>query len=81
VTVVATGLGAMARVQRKPEMSVVQGLRTGTDNASLAADIGAAFDLPSVVHGRGARNAAADAMAASGVDKYDIPAFLRKQAD
>jgi cell division protein FtsZ len=33
------------------------------------------------VHGRGARNAVAEAMAASGVDKYDIPAFLRKQAD
>jgi cell division protein FtsZ len=81
VTVVATGLGALARAQRKPEISVVQGLRTGTDNAALAADVGAAYDLPSVVHGRGARNAAAEAMAASGVDKYDIPAFLRRQAD
>jgi cell division protein FtsZ len=82
VTVVATGLGAMARAQRKPEISVVQGLRTGTDNASsMMTDAGTGYDLPSVVHGRGARNAAAEAMAASGVDKYDIPAFLRKQAD
>jgi hypothetical protein len=33
------------------------------------------------MHGRGARNAHVEAMTASGVDKYDIPAFLRKQAD
>jgi cell division protein FtsZ len=41
-------------------------------------------DLSSVVSsGRGSmpRNAQADAMAASGVDKYDIPAFLRRQSD
>ena len=31
--------------------------------------------------GTGARNSQADAMAASGVDKYDIPAFLRRQSD
>jgi hypothetical protein len=29
----------------------------------------------------GPRNAQAEAMAASGVDKYDIPAFLRRQSD
>ena len=36
--------------------------------------------MPSVFHGR-ARNAAVEAMTSSGMDKYDIPAFLRKQAD
>ena len=85
VTVVATGLGTLAKPQRKPEISVVQGLRTGTDNIPMMTEVvcGGGLDvgLPQVMHGRGARNAAAEAMAASGVDKYDIPAFLRKQAD
>jgi cell division protein FtsZ len=36
--------------------------------------------MPQVFHGR-ARNAAVEAMTSSGMDKYDIPAFLRKQAD
>ena len=31
--------------------------------------------------GRAGRSASVESMAASGVDKYDIPAFLRKQAD
>ncbi len=84
VTVVATGLGVVAKPQRKPEISIVQGLRTGTDNIPVITDVvvgSVDVGLPPVMHGRGARNAAAEAMAASGVDKYDIPAFLRKQAD
>ena len=84
VTVVATGLGAAAKVQAKPTISVVSGLRTGTDDRIID-DGSSGLDggLPAVFQsGRaGARNAAVDAMTASGVDKYDIPAFLRKQAD
>jgi cell division protein FtsZ len=38
------------------------------------------LSLPPVFHSR-ARNAAVEAMTSSGMDKYDIPAFLRKQAD
>jgi hypothetical protein len=30
---------------------------------------------------RGARDSRAQAMSDTGMDKYDIPAFLRKQAD
>jgi cell division protein FtsZ len=88
VTVVATGLGVVgAREAAKPSMRVVEtvGLRTGTDNLQVfdVASVQAAVDLSSVsVSGRGSpRNAQADAMAASGVDKYDIPAFLRRQSD
>ncbi len=89
VTVVATGLGlAVAREGAKPAMRVVEtlGLRTGTDNLQVFdAGIGQGpIDLSSVTSsGRGStpRNAQADAMAASGVDKYDIPAFLRRQQD
>ncbi|MCF8197614.1 MAG: cell division protein FtsZ [Sulfuritalea sp.] len=89
VTVVATGLGIVAaREAVKPRMSVVEavGLRTGTDNLQVF-DVGAGqgpIDLSSVTSsGRGGtpRNSQADAMAASGVDKYDIPAFLRRQSD
>ena len=37
--------------------------------------------LASCLEQNGARVATVEAMAASGVDKLDIPAFLRKQAD
>ena len=86
VTVVATGLGGATRVAIKPKMTVVEpiGLRTGTDNQPIY-DPGISqvqIDLSSVItSGRGGSprgNSQADAMAASGVDKYDIPAFLRK---
>jgi len=88
VTVVATGLGvAAARESAKPAMRVIEtvGLRTGTDNLQVydVPTLQSSVDLSSVaVSGRGTpRNAQADAMAASGVDKYDIPAFLRRQSD
>ncbi len=88
VTVVATGLGVVAtRETAKPKMSVVEtvGLRTGTDNLQVydVAMAQVAVDLSSVTTSArgGPRNAQADAMAASGVDKYDIPAFLRRQSD
>jgi len=88
VTVVATGLGIVAaREGAKPKMTVIEtiGLRTGTDNVPVF-EVGVVqgpIDLSSVsTSGRGGpRNAQADAMAASGVDKYDIPAFLRRQSD
>jgi cell division protein FtsZ len=86
VTVVATGLGGhIAKPARKPDISVVPVLRTGTDDRSFEHSAGGTLDLgglPNVFQpGRGARNATVDEMSKSGVDKYDIPAFLRKQAD
>ena len=87
VTVVATGLGGViARSLNKPEISVVPSLRTGTDDRSVDVASHGAFDLdglpPVFQSGRsGARNATVDEMRNSGVDKYDIPAFLRRQAD
>ena len=93
VTVVATGL-ARQNVRRQP-ISVVQGLRTGTDNvayhmpvnANGAAGQTAGTDynnmaVPSVW--RTNRNQAAarvDALSSGGMDDLEIPAFLRKQAD
>ena len=86
VTVVATGLGSKAAKQRPPMLKPVEGvgLRTGTDNgmydAVSSSAMGSEVSQPQVFHGR-ARNAAVEAMTSSGMDKYDIPAFLRKQAD
>jgi len=82
VTVVATGLGAplMAR-QGKPQLVVSQ--KTGTDDQPLGApgavDYQHLDSVPAVI--RRNRASTVEALQQSGVDKYDIPAFLRKQAD
>ena len=82
VTVVATGLGsAVAQRQSKPQLVMTQ--KTGTDNQpAMAAGAGVDYghlEMPAVMRNNRARQA--EALAQSGVDKYDIPAFLRKQAD
>jgi len=90
VTIVATGLGnAVNRAQPKA-FTVV---KTGTDNVPVemvAHGAGAAvsgvnygeLDVP-VVFRRKTRDATAtvEALKQSGLEMYDIPAFLRKQAD
>jgi cell division protein FtsZ len=82
VTVVATGLGAplMAR-QGKPQLVVSQ--KTGTDDQPMPAagpiDYQQLDAVPAVI--RRNRASTVEALQQSGVDKYDIPAFLRKQAD
>jgi cell division protein FtsZ len=88
VTVVATGLGQPLGVRaQKPQLVVSQGSaqRTGTDNqpvsmAGAAPDYNAMAETPAVFRKRD-RAAQVEALTNSGVDKYDIPAFLRKQAD
>jgi cell division protein FtsZ len=82
VTVVATGLGApiVAR-QGKPQLVISQ--KTGTDDQPLApagaVDYQQLDAVPAVI--RRNRASTVEALQQSGVDKYDIPAFLRKQAD
>jgi cell division protein FtsZ len=88
VTVVATGLGQPLGVrQQKPQLVMSQ--KTGTDNQPAytgsampggAPDYNAMSDTPAVFRKRD-RAAQVEALANSGVEKYDIPAFLRKQAD
>ncbi|HTH94050.1 MAG TPA: cell division protein FtsZ, partial [Rhodocyclaceae bacterium] len=83
VTVVATGLGGAIVKAAKPVLKTVMnegmGLRTGTDNqvVDMGGDVGGMFTSAR----SSARNTMVETMAASGVDKYDIPAFLRRQAD
>jgi cell division protein FtsZ len=87
VTVVATGLGlAASREGAKPKMTVVEPFMRGTGTDGMPVyETGAVagIDLSSVASGRGTalRNPQAQAMVDSGVDKYDIPAFLRRQSD
>ena len=89
VTVVATGLGGVVkREAAKPRMTVVEpfGLRTGTDNLPIfdSAISQSPIDLSTVTssaRSNAPRNAQAQAMAESGMEKYDIPAFLRRQSD
>ena len=63
--------------------------KTGTDNQpafsnpampGAAPDYSAMSETPAVFRKRD-RAAPGEALTNSGVDKYDIPAFLRKQAD
>jgi cell division protein FtsZ len=81
VTVVATGLGLIgAARQTKPQLVLnnVAGQKTGTDNLPGPVDYNQ-LDQPAVI--RRNRASTVEALQQSGVDKYDIPAFLRKQAD
>ncbi len=79
VTVVATGLGrAKPKLVQMPEAAV--GLRNGTDGLTMAN--GAEITAPTVMRGRGAQaQAQVRALETSGMEHYDIPAFLRRQAD
>jgi cell division protein FtsZ len=80
VTVVATGLGQQAAARApKPQLIVAQ--KTGTDNmAGPTFEYDYAMESAPAVF-RKNRNSAVEALSQSGMDKYDIPAFLRKQAD
>ena len=77
VTVVATGLGQPAAIrQTKPQLVV----KNGTDNMPVTGVDYAALDaMPAVI--RKNRASTIEALQQNGMDKYDIPAFLRKQAD
>ena len=85
VTVIATGLGMPAALSRQGKPQLVVSQKTGTDNQPVAGapgavDYGAIAETPAVFRKRD-RAAQVEALQNSGVDKYDIPAFLRKQAD
>lgn len=80
VTVVATGLGR-SRPQLVQTTEPQQYARTGTDDAAL---IGSVQDMstPTVIRTRRTQaSAQVRALETAGMDHYDIPAFLRRQAD
>lgn len=78
VTIVATGLGAIRKPQAKPVLVQQSQLRTGTHDASPV-DFND-LEMPAVYR-TGRHRETVEAMKQSGVDPFDIPSFLRKQAD
>ena len=77
VTVVATGIGRRAA---KPVLVPQTQLRTGTDN--VAPVNYEQFEQPTVWRSpRASAAAQVQALEDNGVERFDIPAFLRKQAD
>jgi cell division protein FtsZ len=83
---VATGLTGAQRRQQKPELRVMpqQMVRDGTTNQPVYMG-GNSHDMddeaPAVFGANNSRRAQVEAMKVAGVEEYDIPAFLRKQAD
>jgi cell division protein FtsZ len=80
VTVVATGLGQAAKQQTFTVINSPVLQATGTAGMVMggAIDYNEMANTPAVVR---KRNVTVEALENSGVDRYDIPAFLRKQAD
>jgi cell division protein FtsZ len=79
VTMVATGLnGVGGRAQQKPEIRMVQPVVL---EATTNQPIFMGEDDPAVFSPNMGRRAQVDAMKKDGIEEYDIPAFLRKQAD
>ena len=86
VTMVATGLNSITKRTQKPVLQVMTTVRDGTTNMPIYTNghhaMGAmTADEEPAVFSSGGRRAQVEAMKMSGVDEYDIPAFLRKQAD
>ncbi len=80
VTMVATGLnGMVAKRQQKPELRMMTTVRNGTTDVSMHTE--EVEDASPAVFSQNNRRAQVEAMKQSGVEEYDIPAFLRKQAD
>lgn len=93
VTVVATGIGRQKQMNAKPTIAINNTpiLRTGTDNVAIGGPAlptvavqpdYSSFELPAII--RNPRSDAAARVAAleeSGMERIEIPAFLRKQAD
>ena len=81
VTMVATGLNGAIAKRAKPELRMMTTVRTGTDNMPMYAEQNIQQDETPAVFSQNNRRAQVEAMKMSGVEEYDIPAFLRKQAD
>jgi cell division protein FtsZ len=82
VTVVATGLGRTVAARPQLVQSVAENLRTGTDNMPMMGHDFSHSEVPAVIRNpRSQASAQVRALETAGMDHFDIPAFLRKQAD
>jgi cell division protein FtsZ len=80
VTMVATGLTGVARAESKPELRVLDTPQV-VNGASQVTHAQTSTDETPDVFGANDRRAQIEAMKSSGVEEFDIPAFLRKQAN
>jgi len=78
VTIVATGLGSLAK-NKQPKPELVSWERTGTHDEPINVNYNE-LEKPTVMRS-GRHREAVEAMKQSGIDVLDIPSFLRKQAD
>ncbi len=85
VTMVATGLNSVGAQQKPKLVMTTSVVRDGTTNQPIYSGAGnVGFmddDAPAVFTPNSGRRAQVDAMKKDGIEEYDIPAFLRKQAD
>jgi cell division protein FtsZ len=82
VTVVATGLGRK-EAARPTLVHKMEERRTGTDDMPMMGGFAGNTDVPAVIRNPRGNQASAQvrALETAGMDHFDIPAFLRKQAD
>ncbi len=83
VTVVATGLGRPAAARPQLVQNNAEVYRTGTDNMPMMGGHDFSHsEVPAVIRNpRSQASAQVRALETAGMDHFDIPAFLRKQAD
>jgi len=81
VTLIATGLGQKPVSNRDERPEYIKIVKTGTDNVAMEMDFNG-LDTPAVIRNRGRRAPISTDFSDPEVsESYDIPAFLRKQAD
>ena len=81
VTLIATGLGQKPQSSREERPEYIKIVKTGTDNMAMELDYNELGNTPAVMRSRNRRAATADFSDPSVSESFDIPAFLRKQAD
>lgn len=81
VTLIATGLGQKPVSSRDERPDYIKIVKTGTDNIGMEVDFND-LNTPAVMRNRGRRAPVSTDFSDPEVsESYDIPAFLRKQAD
>jgi len=82
VTLIATGLGNKPASRSEDRPEYIKIVKTGTDDRAVEVLNYDDFDTPAIMRQRGRRTpASADFSNPEVSESFDIPAFLRKQAD
>ncbi|WP_174873511.1 cell division protein FtsZ [Vogesella oryzae] len=81
VTLIATGLGQKPQTGRTERPDYIKVLKTGTDNVAMEVNYADLEKMPAISRSNRRTPVAADFSDPGVSESYDIPAFLRKQAD